>query len=70
LVEKVDELTKKNENITTELVETRQQLQTILDEKDRLENNIVVLYNTALREIERKDKQLLELQKQLSAKEK
>ena len=70
MVEKVDELTKKNENITSELVETRQQLQTILDEKDRLENNIVVLYNTALREIERKDKQLLELRKQLSAKEK
>ena len=51
----------KIDSLNNELFETKQQLQLVTDEKDRLENNIATLYQTALREIARKDKELTEL---------
>ena len=61
LLEKVDALTKKNEAVTSELTETKQQLQVLVNEKAVVERNMVVLFNTAIREIERKDKQIAQL---------
>lgn len=61
LAAKVTELTKKNELLTSELNETKQQLQVITEEKGVVENNLMILYNTALREMGRKDKQIGEL---------
>jgi hypothetical protein len=67
LLEKVDALTKKNEAVTSELTETKHQLQVLVTEKAVVERNMVVLFNTALREIERKDKQIAELLNNKSA---
>ena len=61
LASKVVELSKKNDLLTSELSETKHQLQVITDEKSVVENNMIILYNTALREIGRKDKQIGEL---------
>lgn len=63
LTRKVEELTKKNSQLLTELNETKQQLQVLVEEKAIVENNMTVLYNTALREIDRKDKQIAQLQR-------
>ena len=61
LIDKVAELTKKNSSLTAELNETRKQLQILADEKSIVENNMIILYNTAQREIGRKEKQLASL---------
>lgn len=61
LAAKVVELTKKNDLLISELIETKHQLQVITEEKSVVENNLMILYNTALREIGRKDKQIGEL---------
>ena len=61
LTEKVAELTKNNETLTTELLETKQQLELLVNEKAVVERNMMLLYNTAQREIERKDKQIVDL---------
>ncbi len=61
LTEKIAELTQKNDSLTTELNETKQQLELLVKEKAVVERNMVVLYNTALREVERKDKQIAQL---------
>jgi predicted RNase H-like nuclease (RuvC/YqgF family) len=63
LTRKVEELTKRNNQLQTELNETKQQLQVLVEEKAIVENNMMVLYNTALREIDRKDKQIAQLQR-------
>lgn len=61
LTEKIAELTQKNDSLTTELNETKQQLTLLVNEKAVVERNMTVLYNTALREVERKDKQIAQL---------
>ena len=61
LTDRVAELTKKNNSLTTELNETRQQMQLLFDEKSIVEKNITLLYNTAQREMDRKDKQIAQL---------
>lgn len=58
LLEKVAELTKNNSLLTIELDETKQQLQILVEEKSVVENNMIMLYNTAQREMDRKDKQI------------
>jgi predicted RNase H-like nuclease (RuvC/YqgF family) len=63
LSKKVVDLTKKNEQLQAELNETKQQLNVLLEEKAIVEKNMMVLYNTALREIDRKDKQIAQLQR-------
>ena len=61
LAARVVELIKKNDLLISELTETKHQLQVITEEKSVVENNLMILYNTALREIGRKDKQIGEL---------
>ena len=61
LIAKVADLTKKNAAMTSELIETRQQLKILVDEKAVVENNMILLYNTAQREMDRKDKQIAQM---------
>lgn len=61
LMEKIAALTKLNAALTTELSETKQQLLVLIDEKGIVENNMMILFNTAQREISRKDKQIADL---------
>ena len=61
LTDKVAELTKSNETLATELLETKQQLELLVNEKAVVERNMMLLFNTAQREIERKDKQIADL---------
>ena len=61
LAAKVVALTKRNDVLTSELIEMKHQLQVITEEKNVVENNLMILYNTALREMGRKDKQIGEL---------
>jgi len=61
LTDKVSELTKSNQTLTTELLETKQQLELLVNEKAVVERNMMLLFNTAQREIERKDKQIADL---------
>jgi hypothetical protein len=61
LMGKIVALTKLNAALTTELSETKQQLLVLIDEKGIVENNMMILFNTAQREISRKDKQIADL---------
>lgn len=61
LTERVADLTKKNDFLSAELAETKQQLLLLVEEKAIVENNMIVLYNTAQREMDRKDKQIAQL---------
>ena len=48
-----------------ELVELRKQVETMNKERQNVETNFVELYNTAVKEIERKDRTIMELNGQL-----
>ena len=61
LTDRVAELTKKNSSLTAELNEARQQMQLLIQEKSTVENNMIILYNTAQREMDRKGKQIAQL---------
>jgi type IV secretory pathway VirB4 component len=61
LIGKIAALTKLNAALTAELNETKQQLLVLVDEKGVVENNMMILYNTAQREMSRKDKQIADL---------
>jgi hypothetical protein len=61
LTGRITELEKMNATLTTELSEIKQQLMVLTEEKGIVENNMIVLYNTARREMSRKDKQIADL---------
>ena len=54
---------KENCGLKDEVDQLRQQLAAIMEEKQIVENNLMAIYNTALRELKRKDKELAELRK-------
>lgn len=54
---------KENNALKDELEQLRQQLSIIVEEKLTVENNLMAVYNTALRELKRKDKEIAELRK-------
>lgn len=54
-------------SLQSEVVDLKQQLEIILSEKNQLESNIVSVYNTALRELARRDKEIVELKTSLAA---
>lgn len=54
---------KENCSLKDEIDQLRQQLASIIEEKQTVENNLMAIYNTALRELKRKDKELAELRK-------
>jgi dsDNA-specific endonuclease/ATPase MutS2 len=61
LSKEVEELKKKCSSLETELNESRQQILALTQEKIQVEINMMSLYNTAVIEIGRKDKQIQEL---------
>lgn len=61
LEKKIAVLVKLNTSLTAELNETKQQLLVLTEEKGIVENNMMILYNTAQREMSRKDKQIADL---------
>ena len=58
---RMEDAEKRNAELSAELVDIKAQLDTVLMEKQRLEDNITLVYNTALRELTRKDKEINEL---------
>lgn len=59
------EITNRNKYLENELVELRKQVETMNKERQNVETNFVELYNTAVKEIERKDRTIMELNGQL-----
>ena len=60
------ELEKQLKAVEQELVQCRQHSSQVSIEKDQLEKNMIILYNTALLEISRKDKELADLRFQIA----
>lgn len=61
LNERLIESEKQNKTLKLEIDDMKQQIEILLEEKKTLENNIVSVYETALREIGRKDKEIASL---------
>ena len=59
------EITNRNKYLENELIELRKQVETMNKERQNVETNFVALYNTAIKEIERKDRTIMELNEQL-----
>jgi hypothetical protein len=47
-----------NELLKMEIIQLKQQISVLVDDKATLERNLVAIYNTAMREIQRKDVEL------------
>ena len=58
LTAELEDLKLKLSTSQREIHELKYQLHLILEEKKVLENNVSVIYNTAVREVDRKDKEL------------
>ena len=56
----------KNEKLQLECSELRKQLCLVNDEKKQLEVNTIAIYNTAITELKRKDREINELREQRS----
>jgi predicted RNase H-like nuclease (RuvC/YqgF family) len=72
---KIDQLEKtiddRDSSISTlqaELHQVKSQFTLLITEKQTLEKNMVALYNTAVRELQRKDREIAELREQLRRK--
>jgi predicted nuclease with TOPRIM domain len=61
LQERLHQYEEENQRYKQELQLLQEQVSSLVKEKETLERNIVVVYNTALREIQRKDRELAEL---------
>ncbi len=59
------EIMNRNKYLENELVELRKQVETMNKERQNVETNFVELYNTAAKEIERKDRAIKDLNEQL-----
>ena len=64
--EELDKLSKQVAALTTDNEELKQQVSMLLKDRNNLEENIQAIYNTALREIERKDKEIASLRSQVA----
>lgn len=53
----------KKESLQQSIDELTDHLQAIVEEKDVIENNLISLYNTAIAELARKEKEIEELRK-------
>lgn len=56
---------KEKHTLRGEITQLKQQLMTLLEDKDILEKNMVTIFNTATREIKRKDAELASLRQEL-----
>lgn len=61
LLDKLKVFQRKNQNLQAEVMEWKEQVNLLLTEKKQVEENMVTLYNTALRELDRKDTEINEL---------
>jgi peptidoglycan hydrolase CwlO-like protein len=61
LMDQLSILKKKYLNLQNEVKEWKEQVQVLLSEKKQVEDNMVTLFNTSLREIDRKDNEIAEL---------
>jgi predicted RNase H-like nuclease (RuvC/YqgF family) len=59
------EIMNRNKYLENELVELRKQVETMNKERQNVETNFVELYNTAAKEIERKDRAIKDFNDQL-----
>lgn len=66
LLNKLKTLQKINENLQKEAVEWKEQINILIQEKKQTEENMISLYNTALRELDRKDTEINELKSIIS----
>lgn len=55
----------KNVEFTSEITQLKQQITILVEERAQLETNMMALYNTAKREIQRKDQSIAEAREQL-----
>ena len=65
LKEQLAESQKCNQSLTTTVEELKDQVEALLADRKKLETNITIVYNTALREIERRVKEISNLTQQL-----
>ena len=61
LLLKLVKLEKENANLKEELQDSKAQIVLLSGEKETLETNMTALYNTAVNDIKRKDKQIIDL---------
>lgn len=66
LKEKIQLLTQQNQVLQTTNTELSEQLEVLVNDRNHLEENTKAIYNTALREIERKDKEIESLRLQIA----
>ena len=66
LKEALDLEKKRNETLSQEVGQLKDQINLLIEDRKQLEMNIVSLYNTAKREVKRKDDIITDLHKQLS----
>ena len=62
LQEALKKSTDLNGTLQSTVEDLTSQLRLVVEEKDVIENNLVSIYNTALRELARRDKQIVALQ--------
>ena len=66
LKEKIQALTQQNQQLQVTNTELSDQLAILVQDRNHLEENTKAIYNTALREIDRKDKIIENLQKEIA----
>ena len=66
LKERIQVLTQQNQQLQVTNTELSEQLTVLVQDRNHLEENTKAIYNTALREIERKDKEIEILRSQIA----
>lgn len=62
-----EDLRKQLANLSSEIQDLRDQMSYVVNQRDTLEKNLMTIYNTALKEIARKDRELFTLTAELDA---
>lgn len=61
------EKSKEVESLRAEVSQLKQQVMVLVEDKTTLERNIVAVYNTAMREIKRKDNEMASLRQEVAS---
>jgi archaellum component FlaC len=67
LTKENEDLKKQVDSLSSEVQELRSQIVHVVSQRDTIEKNLMVVYNTALKEIARKDRELFALTSELDA---
>mmetsp|Transcript_8646 Transcript_8646/g.12916 ORF Transcript_8646/g.12916 Transcript_8646/m.12916 type:complete len:97 (+) Transcript_8646:46-336(+) len=65
LQERVKSVMKENKALVAETNEYKEQLRLLCIEKSQVEENMITLYNTAIRELDRKEKEISDLRSEI-----